>query len=94
MNNKLKEIDRNVEILCANSIEYEIIKKHQLPGGLINAIWEKSKQFFNKESVYIDKLGKQIVFKLTNQLKTILCITLYHIPNGTRGVYSTLSQYN
>ena len=41
INYKLKEIDRNVEILYANSIEYEMIKKNWLLGGLINAIWGK-----------------------------------------------------
>ena len=60
----------------------------------MNTIWGKLKQFFDKEPVYTDKLGKWIALKLTNQLKTILCNTLYRIPNYTRGVYFILSQYN
>ena len=44
--------------------------------------------------MYNDKLGKWIAFKLVNQLKTILFITLYYILNYTGGVYSALKQYN
>ena len=35
-----------------------------------------------------------MAFELTNYEKTILIITIYRIPNGTGGVYSTLNQYN
>ena len=60
----------------------------------MNTLWGKIVQFYDRESVKVDKLGKQIEFKLINQLKTILVITVYRIPNCTGGVYSALSQYN
>ena len=69
-------------------------KKHYLPGRIMNTLWRKTVQFYDKESIKVDKLGKWIGFKLTNQLKTILVITVYRILNCTGGVYSTLSQYN
>ena len=94
MKQKLNTLDRNVEIMYADSLEYDMTKKHYLPGGMMNALWRKIVQFYDKELMTVDKLGKWIGFKLTNQLKTILVITVYRIPYCTGGVYSALSQYN
>ena len=66
---KLNTLDRNMEVRFTDSSEYEMTKKHQLLGGLMNVIWGKVVHFFlTKKSVYNDKLGKWIAFKLTNQL--------------------------
>ena len=66
MNYELNTLDRNVKVIITDSLDHEMTKKHWLPGGLINAIWGKAVQFFDKKSVYNDKLGKWMAFKLTN----------------------------
>ena len=90
MKYKLSLLDKNVEVFFADSNEHQMIKYNWLPGGLINAIWGTLLLYFNKESVYNDKLGRQMAFKLVNQLKTILFIIVYCIPNSTEGVYLAL----
>ena len=87
---KLSSLDKNVEVLFANSNKHKMIKNNWLPGRLMNAIWGTPLQYFNRESVYNNKLGRWVAFKLTNKLKTILFITVYCILNSIGGVYSAL----
>ena len=87
---KLTLLDKNIEVLFANSNEHQMTKYNWLPGGLMNTIQGTPLQYFDKESVYNDKLGRWVAFKLTNKLKIILFIIVYHIPNGIGGVYSAL----
>ena len=44
--------------MYTDSRENNITKKNWLPRGLINVICGKVIQFYNKQSVVIDKLGK------------------------------------
>ena len=87
---KLSLLDKNVEVLFADSDEHKMTKNKWLPGRLMNTIWGTPLQYFDRESVYNDKLGRWVAFKLTNKLKIILFIIVYCIPNSTGGVYSAL----
>ena len=90
MKYKLSSLDKNVEVLFADSDEHKMTKNNWLQGGLMNAIWSTLLQYFDRESVYNDKLGRWVAFKLTNKLKTILFIAVYRIPNSIGGVYLAL----
>jgi len=94
MNYKLKQLDRNIKVVCVDSAEHDITKNNWLPEGLMSTIWGKVIQFFNKYLVVMDKLGKWMAFELINYKKIILIIIIYQITNRTGGVYSILNQYN
>ena len=58
MKNKLKELNRNIEIIFINSKDQNCTKNNWLPGGTITAIWGKIVAIINKESIVINRLGK------------------------------------
>ena len=38
MKNKLLQLNRNVEVITANSNIYDLIEKDQIPGGIMTAL--------------------------------------------------------
>ena len=92
---ELRNLGRNVELIFADSQEYNKAKYNYLPGGIINCLCGNVNNLYNSLKTVISKLGNLTIFELSNEHKTILYITVYRILEGsTKGVYSLLPQYN
>ena len=80
MKYKSKDLSRSTEFIFTNSKDYTQIKNNYLQVGIINIIWGTITNLLNKESLYVDKLGKYTTFRLSNEDKTVLVIILCRIP--------------
>ena len=58
MNNHLKKLNCNLELIFADSKDYQVTKNEWLPRGMLIAIWGEVIGAMNKESIIIDKIGK------------------------------------
>ena len=62
MESKLKVLNKNVEMIVANSGDYKLVENDQLLGGILNAIWSNAVLLINKSKTTIDKLEKWTTF--------------------------------
>ena len=62
MNNRMKELGRNIQMIYKDSKAYLTNNSSQLQGGMMNIVSGRIVSFYNKETVRIDQLSKQIAF--------------------------------
>ena len=55
---KLKQLDRNIELIFTDSKEHNKVKNNYLPRGLMNCIRGKVINLYNQEKAKIDNKGK------------------------------------
>ena len=67
-------------MIYADSREYDKAKKNYLPGSIMNCIRGNITNLYDSTKTKISKLGNSMAMHLTNEHKTILYITMYHIP--------------
>ena len=79
MRYQLKELRRNVELVFANSQEYDKVKNNYLLGGIMNCIRGNITNLYGSSKIVISKLGNWMVIELSNENKTNLYITVYRI---------------
>jgi len=92
---KLQELGRNTEAIYIDSKLYNTTTSDWLQGGIMNVITGGIKSFWDKESTFIDNLGKWTVMQLKKNDKKIIIIIIYRIPNSSeQGVYKSIIQYN
>ena len=95
MSYKLYELGSNLEMNFINSKEHDKVKKEYLPGGIINVLQDNIMYLYNSLKVYADNFRKYTVIHLSNEEKTIIIITIYHILQSLNaGACTALSQYN
>ena len=69
MNNHLKKLNHNVELIFADSKDYQVTKNEWLPGGILIAIWGEVISAMNKELIIIDKISKWSAFTVSKTTK-------------------------
>ena len=91
----MQELGRNIEMIYADSGEYDKAKKNYLPGSIMNCIRGNMTNLYDSTKTKISKLGNWMAIYLINEHKTIICITMYRIPqSSTQGIYNSIAQYN
>ena len=80
MRNKLSKLNKNIELIIADSRDYELTSIDQLPGGIITCLWGQIVLIINSSKTYRDKLGQWIACHITNGTKKLLLILIYCIP--------------
>ena len=83
MNNQMKELERNIQMIYADSKSYSTTNSSQLQGGMINILQGEIMSFMDRETIKIDYLGKLVVFQISNRGKRVDIVTIYRIPQGT-----------
>ena len=58
MNSHFRKINRNTELIFADSKDYQAIKNDWLPGGMLTAIWGEVIGAMDKNSIVINKIRK------------------------------------
>jgi len=82
-------------MIYVDSQEHDKVKKNYLSSGIMNCIQGNMINLYNSTKTKISKLGNWTAIYLTNEYKTILCITIYHISQSlTQGIYNLIAQYN
>ena len=95
MNHKLHNLGRNIELVFADSREYEIAKYNYLPDRIMNCIRGNMSNLHKSSKNKIGKFRNWTTIQLTNQHCTILCIMMCRIPQGTtQGICNSIVQYN
>ena len=95
MENRLKQLGREILIIGADSIQWNINKNEYLPGGLLSAFLGKSRALVKEQEIFKSKLGNWISVKLNHNKKTIAIINIYRIPSSSsNGNICSLTQYN
>ena len=95
MSYHLKEFGRNTMAIFRDSKSYNTTNSNWLQGRLMNVLTGRIVSCYNKQSVYVDELGKWAAFQLKIKEKTIVVIMIYRIPNSSdQGVYKAITQYN
>ena len=79
INNHLKKLNHNVELIFADSKDYQVTKNEWLPGGTLIVIQGEVIGAMNKESIIIDKIGKWSTFTVSKNNKKVIFITIYWI---------------
>ena len=83
MSAKMKELGRETRCYYADSKAHKTTDSYWLQGGLMNVITGKISSLIQHQQVKIDKLGRWIAQRVSNENKTLIIITLYRIPQGT-----------
>ena len=79
MRNKIKELDRNTQIIYIDSKAHSISNSSQLQEEIMNIVRGGVVPFFDKEMVKVDKLRKQTVFQISNKGKKIAIVASHRI---------------
>jgi len=58
MKHKLKELNKNIEIVFTDSKDHNITKNEWLPGRTMISYWGSIVGFIDNQTIAIDKLGK------------------------------------
>ena len=83
MNSYFRKINRNAELIFANSKDYQATKNDWLPGGMLTAIWGEVIGAMDKNSIVIDEIRKWSVFTISKNNKKIVFITIYRISQSS-----------
>ena len=84
MMKQLRKIERNIVLIILDSGDSLYIRKTQLLGRIISAIWGEWKNCIDDESFYKDEIERQNSFAISTNNKKILVITIYRMSNSTR----------
>ena len=92
---KLALLNRNIELIVANSNDYDLTDSEWLPSGILNVFWRLIVLIIDWKKIEVDKIRKQTACQFTDGKKKIILIRIYRIPQSSQeGVYNTLTQYN
>ena len=95
MNSKVKELRRETSCYYADSKPNEIIDSDWLEGGTMNVITGRISSLIQPQQVKIDKVGRWMDQKFSNEKKTITIIKLHRIPQGTnQGIQTLMHGHN
>ena len=93
----MKKMDRGVQLLTADSKQWEVTKNNYLPGGLLNVIGSKCASVINAKKITIGRMGNWIAFSMEHVGKRLEIINLCRMPvssSSSNGVHSSLVQHN
>ena len=77
MKRKLLALNRNLELITANSSDYELTDSDQLPGGVLTGFQGTCTSTLDMSKTVKDKLRKWTSYQSTNGKKIIVIILLY-----------------
>ena len=80
MRSKLAKLHQNIELISADSGDYDLTERDQLPGGIMNAFWGPIVSIIDKNKITVDKLGKWTACTLIDGKKSVAIIIIYRIP--------------
>ena len=91
----VREVDRESNIVVADSGEWETTPGDYLPGGVMSVILSKCCPLINKKEIKKGRLGNWIAIPLQHKGKRVEIICIYRIPSSSsNGVKCSLTQYN
>ena len=94
MERQMKEVDREHNIVVADSREWETTPGDYLPGGVMSVILSRCCPLINKKEITKGRLGNWIAIPLHHRDKRVEVICIYRIPSSSsNGVCCSLTQY-
>ena len=91
----LKQLEREILVIGADSQQWQINQKQYLPGGVLSAFLGKSRSLVNENKIKKSNFGNWIAVKLQHKNKTIAVINVYRISSSSsNGNLCSLTQYN
>ena len=63
---ELRKLNKNIIMITLDIGDCSYIRKIQLPGEIILAIWGEQKNYVDKESINTDEIGRQNVYVISS----------------------------